>query len=557
MNGTATYTRNVFHRIGDAYHAWKAAPTPGDLYPPAQSVQTGFLTFPGWNYLDNNTSGNAKDEDNARMAAKNPWVYRNCNAIANEVSTAELVMKRRVGEDEEDEDNHPFEQLWESPNPHMGRGFLMQFWAWQLLLFGEAYLYFLPAGGTVQEIWPIPSYMMTPIPDVQDFIKLYAFQAAPATKPILIESKYICYSRLANPFDIRRGMSPLVACMVDLLGDNAMARWNANFFSKENAAPTGIMAVPRDTLDTDIQRIRLEMQDFFGGSQRRVAVARAGDLAWTAIDRSQKDMEFLAGREFTSKIIDTVFGIPEGYWSKDATRANSEGAKATMIENAVWPKLELLREDMNAQIVPIWVGDDFRASFADIRPRNRALELQEFTAYQAVLTVDELRALIDKEELGDPRGLMLVAEIAKGTPLPATPASDATEEAISAMEDEAAAEAPADDEALPPDEGDVALDEETPPEEMGGTVPEEMKALDLRRWETKALKALKRSSRAAVRFESSVIPQEEYERISVALVSAQTASDVRAAFKATDEPDDLDAEWAAAMDWAKKASRGD
>jgi HK97 family phage portal protein len=548
MQGTY-YNRNILHRLGDALNAFKAAPSPAQLYPPNQSVQTGFLTFPGWPWIEKNTPGGQRDEANARLAIKNPWVYRNVNAIANEVSTAELVMQRRVGEETEDEDNHPLEVLWESPNPYMGRGFLMQFWSWMLLLSGEAYFYFLPAAGGLAEIWPIPSWMMEPVPDAQTFIKAYAFRARADTAPILIEPKYICYSRLINPFDIRRGLSPLVAALVDIAGDNAMAAWNANFFSKENAAPTGIMSVPKDTLDVDIARIRMEMADFFGGSQRRVAVARAGDLAWTAIDRSQKDMEFLAGRQFTAKLIDTIFGIPEGYWAKDATRANSEGAKATMIENAVWPRLELLREDLNAQIVPLWYGADMRASFSDIRPRNRALELQEFSAYQAVLTVDELRALIDKKEIGDPRGLMLVSEIGKGTPIPATPAAEETEAYLAEQE---AAAMPEEEEPLPEDAGALPLDEETPPEEEGGAIPEEgemVKALDMERWERKAIKSLRRFKTAAVRFESDAIPLPEQERIRAALAGATTAEEVKAAFV----DDLLDTEWGAAMAWAKKA----
>lgn len=552
MIGTATWLDRVGHTFAALDRAWKAAPTPAQLYPP-QSVQTGFLTWPGWAaYEAQAGANNSRDEANARLAIKNPWVYRNVNAIAQEVSTAELVMKRRVGEDEEDEANHPLEELWEGPNPYMGRSFLMQFWTWQLLLMGEAYLYFIPAGGDIAEIWPLPSFMMTPVPDGKTFIKAYLFKPKPGVDPIPIDPKLICYSRLPNPFDIRRGLSPLVAAMVDIAGDNAMAQWNANFFSKENAAPTGIMSVPKDTLDTDIARIRTEMQDFFGGSQRRVAIARAGDLAWTAIDRSQKEMEFLSGRQFTAKLIDTIFGIPEGFWSKDATRANSEGAKATMIENAVWPKLEMLREDLNAQIVPLWYGDDMRVSFDDIRPRNRALELQEFSAYQAVLTVDELRALIDKEEIGDPRGLMLVAEIGKGTPIPATPAAEETEAYVAEQEAAVAEE----EEAMPlEDEGALPLDAETPPMEEEEAMP--MKADDLRKWEAKALKALKRFHAADVRFESNAIPFAEQVAIHEALKAAETVDDVRAAFKADDSDPLIDAEWDAAMAWAKKAGEGD
>jgi HK97 family phage portal protein len=530
--GTASQS-TWLSRVGATFAAfdaaWKArGPTPAQLYPAQQGMSYYPLTFPGWEALEARGASGGLDEQRARTAIQNPWVYRNINAIAHEVSTAELIVRERTEGGEEEVENHPLEVLWENPNPYMGRSFLMQFWTWQLLLSGEAYLYLMPSGDGIAEVWPVPSFMMAPIPDAKAFIAAYAFRARPGDTPIRLDERYIVYSRLPNPFDIRRGLSPLVAAMVDVEGDQAMARWNANFFSNENAAPTGIMSVPKDTLDPDLAKVRQEMWDFFGGSKRRVAIARAGDLAWTAIDRSQKDMEFLNARMFNAKLIDTIFSIPEGFWAKDATRANSEGAKATMIENAVWPKLVLLSEDLNAQCVPLWYGDGVRAHFDDIRPRNRALELEEFKAYQAVRRIDELRAMIGDEPIGDVRGGMLVAEIAKGAPTPASEPSLETEEVISEMEAEAAAEMPAEEE-LPPEPG---MEEAAPVEDEALPTDEEMiKALDLRRWETKALKALRLGKSPAVRFESTTIPQDEHARIQAALGTATDATQVRAAFR--------------------------
>jgi HK97 family phage portal protein len=552
---------NMFDRLALAFgRALKAAPpTPGALYAPRNGRSAaGPISFPGWDewYQQYGQQGQ-RDEATAKTATTSPWVYRGISAIANEVSTSTVVVQRRVEAGDEDIENHPFELLWEKPNPFMGRGYLMQFWAWQLLLSGEAYLYMRPIAGQLGEIWPIPSWMIEPIPDGQAFIKGYAFRANQDSDPIRIDSRFVCYSRLPHPFDPRRGLSPLAALMVDVEGDLGMARWNKNFFSKENATPEGLIAVPRETEDADLQRVRQEIADFFSSGTRRVAVARAGDLVWTAFGRSQKDMEFLEGRRFTAGLVDTVLGIPEGYWSKDATRANSEGAKATFIENAIWPKLVMLAEDLNSQVMPLWYAADERATFDDIRPRNRAVELQEFAALAPVLTVDELRQRYDYEPIGDVRGLMLIAEITKAAAIPTTPASVEIEDALAAMEAEVADEEvmPAAEEAAPP------AAEESPPEDMALPPAEDapeaveaLKAAERRAWERKALKR-----GAAVKFVPEHLTDEEAAAIRAALAEAQDAGAIKAAFavKAVDIEALIDGEMAAAMQWARLALKGE
>ena len=566
MIGTAP-PRNLFHRLGDAWQAYKAAPAPASLYPVRSNIQTGFLTFPGYDWLERNASAQATtDEKNAKTATASPWVYRDISAIAREFSAATLDVKKRAAGGDEDIKNHPLERLWEAPNPFMGRAWMMQWWLWQLLLYGEAYLYVVvgPAGEPA-EIWPLPSLYLTPVPDEQKFISAYLWKRPGTQAGIRIDTRPVVYTRLPNPFDIRRGLAPLCALMIEIEGDGAMARWNKNFFAKENATPSGLLAMPKDSLDADVQRVRQEVMEFFGGNgTRRVAVARAGDLAWTPFDRSQKDMEFLQGREFNQKLIDTVFGIPEGFWSKDATRANSEGAKATMIENAVWPHLVMLAEDLNAQLLPAYYEVDLRAEFADIRPRNRALELQEFKTYQTVLPVERLLSLIDQKPLGDVRDKMLIAEINKGTPLPTTPAAQEIEDYLAEQEADAGV---GNEEALT-DGTDTAPPPEAPADEAGAPMSEEAatggpvealpegKAADLSRWERKALKSLRRFHTAAVKFESAAIPGAERERIGAALAQARDSAAVKMAFAKADAVDNLiDAEWDAALDWAKKASK--
>jgi hypothetical protein len=124
-------------------------------------------------------------------------VFSDITAIANEASVATLQIKERDTSDEGETDveNHPLELVWEKPNPFMGRSFLMSYWIWQRLLSGKAFSLWVPkTDGTIGEVWPVPSFMMTPIPDRQKFISGYLFKRTGADKGIAIDAKYITYS---------------------------------------------------------------------------------------------------------------------------------------------------------------------------------------------------------------------------------------------------------------------------------------------------------------------------------------------------------------------------
>jgi len=86
-----------------------------------------------------------------------------------------------------------------------------------------------------------------------------------------------------------------------------------------------------------------------------------------------------------------IYGVPGGLLDKNATEANATIADKIFKEKTIWPLLNLLAEQITSQLVIPWYGAQLRASFEDIRPANRELELQEVALAQPYLTIDEIR----------------------------------------------------------------------------------------------------------------------------------------------------------------------
>jgi HK97 family phage portal protein len=559
----------------------KAVPIqPGALYPPQQRSTAGYLTFPGWDVLERQAQNEEqKDLARAKTAVTSPWVYADVQLIANLFSTSELIVKERRGTKLEDVENHPLELLWESPNEHMGRSFVSAFWAWSYILSSKAYLYWVPdeTGTQLMEVWPIPPWMIRPVPDAKDFISGYSFKSSADAKPMLIPSAMITYSHSVNLFDVRDGLSFLAAADTEIRADLAASQWNLNFFDENNGVPDGFLGLAADTLDQDVERVRTEVRDFFGGTKRGIAVGRTSDLKYTEFGRSQKDMEFGAGRKFASEVIGRTLGLPDAIWSELSNRANAEQAMRTLISGAVWPLIRRLAEDMNAArrgIVQHWYGESFRVEFKDIRPEDKEATRAELAAYQPFLMVNQLLARIGEEPLSDddPRGTMFVAEIAAGAPLPGTPAALLLEELQAEKDEQAAQEAAAAVDAgvmLDPSLEEPALDETPPlaPEEEVSVkaIPmsramvgdwewnDAQAATEKRQWEAKALRDFVRKGRVYREFTSGFIPVPDYARIEAALKAADSVEAIKAAFKADGVDALLESVDAEARAWVEEA----
>lgn len=431
------------------------------------------------------------EEQVERLAVTSSWVFSDINTIASEASQAPFGVYRQEAESLEEVTAHPFEMLLQRPNAHMGKAFFVQYTLWWALLRGEAYWWLVPdrAGG-LAEMWPIPAQRMQPIPDAKEYIRGFYYKPLHGRKPVEIPAGQVFfYRRHPNPFDYHRGLSPLTAYRLALETDDGARKWNRDTFDNE-ATLRKIISLPKELSRPEFDRRKTEIIDEFVENRRRLMVARAGDVTVQDIGLSHDDLEFLAGREFTREEIDRVFGVPAGFWAKEATRANAEAAKATMIEQGVWPVLVGLSEEITAQIVAPYYGEDLRGQFDDIRPRDRRLLVEERRQYWQVKTVDEARGDLGLDPLED--------ELLGGTLVP------------------------------------LAIRPQQPtlggmPALRGGNG--EMRA-DLRRWRSVALRRFREGkSPTEYDFESEHIPNDVWRDVMDGLACAETEDEVKAAFE--------------------------
>lgn len=449
---------------------------------------------------------NGDREAAQRRALQNSWVFTAINEKAMEISKGRLHVYRDNGLDDDAQQiaGHPFERVMRHPNPLMGRALMWQFTHWWQDLDGNSYWFLAPdAENELAEIWPLPANMVNVMPGRKEkIIDFYEYQANGVI--YRIPPEYVCHFKYPNPFDVFRGLSPLVAGMLPVDSDTAMARWNGAFFGQDNVMPSAVInlssgnpAAPLDPSDVDAVTEKLESE--YGAARRKTIVTNAYQMAVNLLGWNAKDMDFLGGRQATKDEIYQILGYPPGYADKNATESNSTVGYAKFMER-VFGTMTLYGEQITSQIIHPWYGDDLEARFEDVRPINKDMLLREADASRLDMTINERRRRFWKLP-PHPEGDQLPTPMGQAGPISAGVEDGFAQNLL-----------PRPVNALP--EGQRAL-----------------AGLDLKNWRTKALKSLKSGGKAGVKFSSKAIPADLLASIDEGLECAERAGDVRAVFE--------------------------
>lgn len=358
-----------------------------------------------------------------RLYEKLSWVQTAVSRVAQTAALAKFNVSKIVGERSRDIRNHTFERLLKNPNPSNSRFELLEATFAYYQLTGNAY-WFLNRRfehAPPDEIWLVPSQHIAPIPDEQFYIKGYSYNpyGATSSRQYPLETWQVIHFKRFNPGNMYIGLSPIEALAMVAEGDLKMQKWNTNFFGENNAKPPGGLMFPDFIADAEWDRMKSEIKDQHGGTQRNLMMLRGvgrGGVSWVSMAMSQRDMEFLAARNFNKEEIYSLFapGLAS-ILDVNATEANAKAGKATFIEFAVWPTMVTVAEKISSDILPVY-GKNLDGVFDDIRPADRAMILAEQEAYSRTHTVDEVREKYhNSPPIGDERGKLLIAELGQST----------------------------------------------------------------------------------------------------------------------------------------------
>lgn len=457
----------------------------------------------------------ARWENQADLYRRLSWVNIAVSIIARSAAITAFSVKEMLGEKTKDIVNHDFERLLYRPNPLMSRFELLESTVAYRSLTGNSYWWLNKPSENEPpiEMWVIPSHKIEPVPDERMFLKGYLFDPGLGQK-IPMEVWEIVHFKAYNPLSMFVGLSPIEAFATVAVGDIKMQDWNTRLFAENNARLPGILAFADPINQSEWEQIKKDSVE--QAKKRQLMMLRnvgKGGVEWLQNTMSQKDMEFLAGREFNKE---EIFGIyAPGLASMldvNATEANAKTGRATFNEYCLWPILVSMAEKITNNLLPYY-GDDLRGEFDDIRFVDRALKVREQMEFNKTHTIDEIRTeYYDEKGLGDPRGKLLPTQIL-GAPVPPE---------FMYEDEESMAEKP-EKKPMPPQLQQT--------QEENGKVPEAEEEPDteteLKAWRNFAKARLGKNGRP---FKCNHIPVDLQERIRSGLLDCTTEDDVDRVF---------------------------
>ncbi len=346
-------------------------------------------------------------------AQRLPVLYHTSEAVgaavdeyADRIAAASSILNEmQVDGEQEGLKVHPALGVLNDPNPFTTRAELFKAIPMDILLNGNAYQFMAgPDGGAPNELWWLNPRLVRKVRNKDNYLLGYWYNVDNIDIPLSIE-EVLPFKQLTTLDDLY-GIPKLRTAALAADTERAMSEYNRNFFSAGSGVPAGIVSAEDPVNDSDWQRVIDQWTARHGGTQRKTAFIRGKMLSYSPLGLSQRDMDFVQGTQLQIDQVYTAFRTYHLIQSFDSTIA-----ERWFLEGALWPMMRYIAEVFTDQFFTFWgtkpdTAGHLTFSFDDIRPRERALDLEETREQRATLFFNEVREAEGLETIPEWDGIL-------------------------------------------------------------------------------------------------------------------------------------------------------
>lgn len=459
------------------------------------------VSVPGWVEQMAN-GGTAKSATLAYMASA--WAARAVALRASAIPTAPLVLED--GSDEATTEAEPLDLL-RNPNEEYSGDDILRYIEASVCVYGAAYLLKerpRPGARPVM-LFPLNASVVTVKAGRRG---IEAFEYTPGNAKHTYPREDVIYFRGEyDPASDLTGIAPLAWAARAALGDQAAESFMADFFAN-SAVPALLLSTDAQLPNPEVERVRVWWERLFKGQgkQHRTGIV-GGGLKPYPLGVKPSDLALPDVRAAVHQTISTALGVPELLISPTnaADLTPVKIAQQLFYQNTILPRWNMIAATLTSDLLPEFPGyesSEFEFEYSD-HPAFQEDADAKSNRLVAQVQAGIIRADVAARELGyEPEDV----------PEPAAPAPEPQPQPVIM--------------AQPADQQMDAGEMETPATRA---------AVDLERWQRKALNALARGQSPAVPFASDTIGALEHARIRDALKSCADAGQVRAVFAGRDD----------------------
>lgn len=337
------------------------------------------------------------------------YFYRCLEIRANSVASAllELTVQRKVGDKWEDvEQTHPWSTLLQCPvtmadlDPHS----FYKLMALSIDTNGHLPLFV----GSTKLGFPtsfIPIYKdfgnLDPVPNELGGVDgwVYWRNDGNRTKYDYEEALWVKRNSPFNPYE---SMSLVQAALYELDLDLYMKTYRKDAV-QQGGFTAATLQTDQKLNNTELKTMMQEFKQYLG--TRGLGKVFVGHSGLKVVNGAQtaKDLEYVDGNVQNKDDLQFITGVPEGLFSKNANRANSESAERTLIQYTIQPFVNSICSQLTNQFERLFKAKKgvLRIAPPDLTPLDKDFELRETESKLRTgqRNINEVRAEEGKEPI--------------------------------------------------------------------------------------------------------------------------------------------------------------